>query len=160
MLKQIHTYAYTNFKTVLLVSIVTQSTSHCSSLNIKDVQKLHTDTTQTYYVTSEVPKAIRIRTELQSSGLRRRVVWMVNRFSAKCLSLLVPWRWRQRRVRFETSVCALQTMGQLKYKHSRVVETQNCFISLSQDKIHSYKRKLKAGARFYEENEAASAMYV
>jgi len=95
MLKRIHTHAHTDFKTVLSRSIVTQSTSHCSSLNTNDVQKLHTVTTLTYHVTSEVPKAM-IRKKLQSSSLWRRVIWMINRFSVKCLSLLVPWRWRQR----------------------------------------------------------------
>jgi len=68
MLKQIHTHAHTDFKT-LSRSIVTQSTSHCSSLNTEGVQQLHTVTTLTYHVTSEVPKAIRIRTKLQYSGL-------------------------------------------------------------------------------------------
>ena len=83
-------------QTVLSRSIVTQSTSHCSSLDTNDVQKVHTVRTLTYHVTSEVPKAIRIRAKLQSSGLWRRVLWMINRFSVKCLSLLLPWRWRQR----------------------------------------------------------------
>ena len=89
-------HARADFKTALSRSIVTQSTSHCSSLNTNDVQKLHTVTTLTYHVTSEVPKAIRIRTKLQSSGQWRRVIWTIKRFSVKCLSLLVPWGWRQR----------------------------------------------------------------
>jgi hypothetical protein len=49
---------------------------------------------------------------------------------------------------------------QLKYEHSRVVETKTCFISLPHGKIHPYKRKLKAGVRFYEEGKLASVMCV
>jgi hypothetical protein len=52
MLKQIYTHEHKDFKTVLSRSIVTQSTSHCSSLNTNDMQKLHTITTLTYHVTS------------------------------------------------------------------------------------------------------------